>query len=114
MALPMPPNTTCDVYRSGSSPPAAPDVAGLRLLLLAAFDRRVEQGEGYATSYRYTHVALAELDADIRDGDTLYVPDPNGTPFLVVFVERSSWGSPQDHRRVYVDRLQPTWPTNEL
>src|SRR5262249_44073668 len=29
MPLPIPTNTTCDIYRTGHSPPAAPDVAGV-------------------------------------------------------------------------------------
>lgn len=118
-------NTTCDVYRAGNSPPAAPDVAGLHVYLTGAFDQRVERGEGYAGAYRYTHFLLAELDADIRDGqgagsppftnaDTVYVPDRNGTPFRVVFVDRSGYGGAMDCRRVYLDRLGPSWPTDEL
>jgi hypothetical protein len=125
MAIPSPRNTTCDVYRSGNSPPAAPDVAGLGVHLLGDFDQRVERGEGYSTAYRYTHILLADLDADIRDGqgaglppfadaDVVYVPDQDGTPFLVIFVERRGYGDATDHRRVYLDRLEPPWPTDEL
>ena len=32
MALPITGNTTCDVYRSTNSPPAAPDVAGVSIV----------------------------------------------------------------------------------
>jgi hypothetical protein len=118
------PNTTCDVYRSGNSPPAAPDVAGVGILLLAAFDQREERGEGRDKSFRYTHLVYCDLASDIRDGwsetppfgsaDTIYVPDRNGTPFRVVYVERTGYGGTTDCRRAYVDRKQPTWPTNEV
>ena len=33
MPLPIAPNTTCDIYRVTNSPPAAPDVAGVRCYL---------------------------------------------------------------------------------
>jgi hypothetical protein len=42
------------------------------------------------------------------------VPDSTGTAFLVKFVERVGYGTPNDHKRVYLDRAGPTWPTNNL
>jgi hypothetical protein len=33
MALPVPTNTTCDIYRSGNAPPNTPDVAGVAVSL---------------------------------------------------------------------------------
>ena len=125
MGLPVSANTTCDIYRSGRSPPAAPDVAGVACYLNADYERRMETGESMAASYRYTHVMLVDVAVDVRDGmsfyaggignDTLYVPDKTGTKFQVQFVERHNRGNAVfDHKRVFLDRAAPTWPTNNL
>lgn len=124
MPLPFFPNNTCDIYHSGVSPPAAPSVAGVACLLIPGFDRRTETGEGDAATLRFTHTMLVDLLIDIRDAfnnfgvgataDTIYVPDKNGTPFLVVFVERLGRGTAHDYKQVYLDRKRPTWPTDNL
>ncbi|MFO0845886.1 MAG: hypothetical protein U0797_26475 [Gemmataceae bacterium] len=115
-------NTTCDVYRAGSSPPASPDVAGVAIQLTANFGEfRMQTGEGVDPEFRYTHLALFPAGTDVRDGfdsgasgaatcDSVYVPDQNGTRFAVRFVERLGDGT----RKGYLDRALPTWPTNEL
>jgi hypothetical protein len=46
--------------------------------------------------------------------DSIYVPDKNGTKFEVVFVERVGYNSGQDFFRVYLQRSNPTWPTQNL
>ena len=123
MALPIAPNTTCDVYRNGNAPPASPDVPAVPCHLTADYLRREETGESEGTSWRYTHVLLADVNADIRDqfsdwavgaGDTVYVPDMHGTAFRVVCVEVRGRGGPGAVRRVYLDRHLPSWPTNNL
>jgi len=125
MALPMPANTTCDVYRPGNAPPAAPDAAGVRGHLSAAYPSALERGEGDADQTKFTHVLLVDLAADVRDGygaggvttanaDSVYVPDKNGTKFLVTFVERRQRGQAADHKRVYLMRHTPGWPTSNL
>lgn len=124
MPLPFPQNNTCDIYRFGVTPPAAPTVAGVPCLLLPGYERRAETGEGDAASLRFTHTMLVEVSVDVRDAmgnftvganpDTLYVPDKTGTPFLIVFVERLGLGTPLDRKRVYLDRKKPTWPTDNL
>jgi hypothetical protein len=124
MALPTPSNTTCDIYRHGNAPPSPPDVAGVACYLRASFMRREETGEGDGADHRYSHEMLVDWAADIRDGmasfvvtgnpDTVYVPNRNGTPFVVRFVERKNRGLPSDHKRVYLDRGLPSWPTNYL
>jgi hypothetical protein len=125
MSLPLPGNTSCDVYRFGNAPPASPDVAGVAGQLSADYERRMETGESEVAAVRYTHVLLVDLQADLRsgtgsaytaplNGDTVYVPDKNGTPFRVVFVERKGRGTAFDHKRVYLDRRAPTWPTSNL
>lgn len=116
----LPPNTansTCDVYRSTNSPPSPPDVANVSCALRPAFS------EGGAASY--THLMLVAADVDVRDAyvgdgsyveqDTVYVPSgATAVGYLVRFVERVGRGTAQDHKRVYLDRLAPTWPTDDL
>jgi hypothetical protein len=141
MGLPTPPNTTCDIYRAGHAPPAAPDVAGVAVNLSGAFadaHRAAVSGmqspSGNFPILRWTHVMLVDVGVDIRDnyqgpvttdqfagyeqpyafGDTVYVPDKSGTIFYVVFVERLGYGSGFDHKRVYLQRGLPAWPTNNL
>ena len=121
MPLPFPQNNTCDIYRTGIMPPAAPSVAGVACQLTASYERRTEAGEGDAAGIRFSHTLLVEVSVDIRDAmnnfaaggtaDTIYVPDKNGTPFFVICVERLGRGTLQDRKRVYLDRSRPTWPT---
>jgi hypothetical protein len=115
-------NATCDVYRAGSGPPTAPNVSGVRLLLTGNFGaHRMQAGEGANRDFRFTHVALFPAGTDVRDGfdsgasgaatcDSVYVPDQNGTRFLVRFVVRLSDGT----RKAYLDRAAPTWPSDEV
>jgi len=124
MPLPIPPNTTCDIYRDGNSPPAAPDVAGVPCYLVADYGRHTESGEGDPMEFRFTHTMLVTLDTDIRDGYTIgaqtgtqnsvWIPDQNGTQFYVRFVEVKARGTPGAHKKVYLDRLLPTWPTDNI
>lgn len=123
MSLPILPNATCDIYRTGNAPPAAPDVAAIACFLQANYRLGQETAER-DSNQSWTHVMLLEVSVDIRDcylgggalgaQDTVYVPDQNGTPFKVVFIERVQRGTAHDHKRVYLDRQTPTWPTNEL
>ncbi|MCI0642786.1 MAG: hypothetical protein L0Y72_19955 [Gemmataceae bacterium] len=119
--LPSHTNNTCDVYRAGNAPPAAPDVAGVACTLRPFFPAGFEFAEADVT-FNVTHVMEVELGADIRDnasafgpgGDKVYVPDKNGTRFRVVGVIRTSYGTPNDRRRVYLYREAVTYPTNFL
>jgi hypothetical protein len=124
MSLPISLNNTCDIYRPGSAPPDAPDVAAVPCYLSSDFERRQEIGEDMDVGNKYTHVMLVDLTTDIRDGwnsftnhgfsDIVYIPDQNGTAFRVTFVERKNRGQPGDHKKVYLNRKGPTWPTNNL
>lgn len=140
MGLPVPANTTCDIYRHANSPPAAPDVPGVACHLASGYFSEVHQaattGGVSGSTYRHTHVMLVDLSVDVRDpylgpatnpnpvpgteqgasdiGDHVYVPDKNGTLFYVIFVERVGYGSGADHKRAYLQRGTPTWPTNNL
>src|SRR5262245_3980389 len=101
MALSLIPNTTCDIYRAGRTPPGdAPDLLAQRIRLEADYERRCETGESQDIGFRYTHIMTCNTSVDVRDGqgffaaplnpDTVYVPDKNGTKFNVIFVERRS------------------------
>jgi hypothetical protein len=113
-------NTTCDVYRSGHSPPAAPDVAGVKCLL-------TPRGQSTLTSQNYTHVMLVGPTVDVRDdynagfvaganADSVYVPDRNGTKFNVILVRRHGRGTPADCKQVLLVRTagSPTWPSDNV
>ncbi|MCS7045112.1 MAG: hypothetical protein NZO58_02025 [Gemmataceae bacterium] len=126
MALPIQPNTTCDIYRFGVMPPAPPAVAAVPCYLQPAWRAGQEQGDRSTTPVQlcWTHIMLVETDVDLRDcylgslgagfQDTVYVPDRHGTAFRVVFIERVHRNQALDHKRVYLDRQAPPWPTNEL
>jgi hypothetical protein len=114
-------NVTCDVYRAGNAPPAAPDVVGLAgQLQPLGWPASLASGSAPAC----THVLTVELSADVRDdfdagvfgggADRVYVPDRTGTAFAVVFVERVGRGGPDDRKRVYLQRRAATWPTSDV
>ncbi|SRR5579884_2387158 len=123
-------NATCDIYHTPNAPPAAPDVAGVRAYLTPDFAASHVAAVASGTVARWTHVLLVPPATDVRDGysagaapgqegtagnqDSVYVPDKNGTKFLVVFVERLGLGTALDCKRVYLQRQQPTWPTNTV
>lgn len=122
MRLPVVPNISCDVYHSGNLPPAAPDVAGVRGYLREALIAGNEQGDA-APNCAYSHVLLVDLDVDIRDSsaqfgpaggdwDRVYVPDKDGTLFLVRAVLRSGYNTGCDHRIVFLWRATITWPSS--
>jgi hypothetical protein len=99
---------TFDIYRMGNHPPSPPNLTGQRGTLVCRF-RNIKQ------SVIYTHILLVNLGVDIEDpsgtfGDTIYVPDKNGTPFTVVALERTRAGG-ADMKVAYLERQQPTWPT---
>jgi hypothetical protein len=124
MALPVSPNTTCDVYRTGNAPPSAPDITAVPCFLSCDWRGGQEAGDRNSNSLTWTHILLVDGKSDLRDGyagqsafspqDTIYVPDQTGTPFLVIFIERLQPGTAYEHKRVFLDRQTPTWPTDEL
>jgi hypothetical protein len=124
MSLPISPNTTCDIYRSGITPPTSPAVAAVPCFLQADWRGGNEAGDRAVNTLAWTHFMLVDVSVDIRDAytghmtstlqDTIYVPDQTGTAFNVMFVERLQRGTPQEHKRVFLDRQTPSWPTNEL
>ncbi len=105
-------------------PPSTPAVAGASCYLTSDWRGAQEAGDRNTNYNTWTHVMLVDLGVDIRDSyigndshstqDAVYIPDGNGTRFIVTFVERVQRGSPFEHKRVYLDRQTPPWPTNEL
>src|SRR5215472_10576403 len=101
MSIPTQPNTTCDVYRNGNTPPSTPDVASVSCFLRPDFARgRFIQ----ASEVSWTHTVLVDVSVDVRDGyagqstetqqDSVYVPDKAGTKFNVIFCELAQRGTP--------------------
>jgi hypothetical protein len=102
-------NTTCDIYRNGNAPPAAPDVAGVKCYLAPDWASGHVAALQASTTGRWTHVLLVGPSVDIRDAylpsqlgadgfglnsnDWVYVPDKNGTKFAVIYVERLGRGT---------------------
>lgn len=112
-------NTTADIYFAPNVPPAAPDVAGVPVHLAPRFAHGSESSEG-DQDLRWTHIAYVSDTVDVRDNypsaptHTLYVPDKTGTGFEVVFVELVGRGTGSKYKRIFLDRQQPAWPTNQL
>jgi hypothetical protein len=117
-------NTTCDIYRAGRMPPAAPDVAGVQVALNP-------RGQSTLTTGWYTHLLLVNPTVDIRDdfqaggatpsagvnADTVYVPDKNGTKFTVILVRRKGRGTALDLKEVLLQRVpgaNVNWPSNDV
>ena len=124
MTVPMGSNTTCDIFRVTNNT-TTPNVAGVPIYLVPRFS--AGGTHAFQAGLEYDHVLFCDTATDIRDGysggvsgvtaDNVWVPAYNagrGTKFTVVFVERIGRGTAVDHKRVYVQRLAPAWPTNEL
>lgn len=123
MPLPVPANTTCDIFRNGAMPPLNPPaVADVPCFLKPDWRGGQEAGERSVSALAWTHVMLVDVSVDIRDGyiggmsyaaqDAVYIPDDTATKFNVIFIERVR--TAPEHKRVYLDRQGPTWPTNDL
>ncbi len=120
MSLPVPGNTTCDIYRNGVSPPAAPSVAGVPCQLVPDWRMGQELGGRQVNALTWTHILLVDGATDIRDAytgqetasvqDSVYIPDQAGTQYVVIFIEEVAPGSANAHKRVYLDRQTPNWP----
>jgi len=116
---------TCDIWRSGNLGNATPDVANVPCFLKASYYDREEHGEKDPVITRWTHTMMMDISTDVRDGysygnygnnpDSVTIPagatGANRTIFNVTFVEAKAPGSPQTYKKVYLDRLVPTWPT---
>jgi hypothetical protein len=68
MAVPLPLNTTIDIYRSGTAPPATPAAAGIPCHLKADWVGGQEHGERNRPAVNnYTHIALVDPATDLRE-----------------------------------------------
>jgi hypothetical protein len=113
--LPMPPNVTFVVLRTGFAPSAARP---------GFLDSAYEAGATGVAGLRYTHVLLADPSVDLRDGfndfgtpgagDQVAVPDASGTAWDVVFVDRPQAGQAAAVVRVFLCRRLPSYPTQEV
>lgn len=114
---------TVAIYRFSSAPPSAP-VATATGTLVPAFRGGLERGEGFGGGLMFTHVLTVPKATDIRDAgrldlqllqgvqDSVYIPDQNGTRFIVIWVERIG-----NNKRVYLQRAtgaSVNWPTTYL
>ena len=133
MAIPTP-NTTCDIYRYNHSPPATPDIPGVPCVLIPDFagGHAVPSVTLGDASLRWTHILLGGATTDLRDHylggsagsqgseaigaepDYVYIPNMNGTQFVVIYVERLGRGTPGDQKRAFIQRVTTTWPTNDI
>jgi hypothetical protein len=98
------PNTTFDVYLSGTLPPATPDASGL-------MGHLEDDWHGSADSHDFAWTAIIEVALgtnlpELYPGSlsqtTLWVPDQNGEAYTVVFVERERAFRGDDFLRVYL------------
>ena len=127
MPIPGTPNTTCDIYRAGRTPPANPNIQSVPCTLVGIYPQGLERSEGDSDSLKYTHKLFVHASVDIRDDyslgvigggqDTVYIADKTGTAYTVIFVEFVDLGMPWQHKRVYLARKAVNWPVasaNEL
>ena len=116
MRLPFAPNTMCDLYRGGTSPPANPTIANVACHLQSALPQALVACQNVDARQRFSHRLLLPLDVDVRDrydagsqatgdSDRVYIPDREGVAYRVVFVERRLRGTTLDHLRVYLSRV---------
>jgi hypothetical protein len=115
-------NTTCDIYRSTSMQPPGnpnPDVGGVPIYLTADYAMGREHNESDQGN-AWTHTLVCDWTTDIRDSfsggvfDYVYIPDKTGTKFMVRFVVRKNRTTNNDCKIAYIQRQNPTWPTNNL
>jgi hypothetical protein len=101
------PNTTCDIYRNGNAPPAAPDVAAVPCYVVSCYDLGRERGEKEDINRRFVARMYVNPNVDIRDPfnqwttqantrDTVYIPDKTKIGYNVNFVERVNLGQASD------------------
>jgi hypothetical protein len=125
MSLPISTNTTCDIFRAAVLPPGgSPAVTAVPCALQCDWRGGQEAGDRNNGACTWTHIMLVPMSVDIRDGyvgissqaaqDTVFIPDHTGTRFNVIFIERVQRGTPNEHKRVYLDRQAPVWPSDQL
>jgi hypothetical protein len=117
--LPIPTNTTCDIYWQGHSPPAAPDVAGVSVCLIFRPRNIKQTPTGVSVGWTYDYICYLPLGTDVRDtgGASSYpllcVPNKNGTQFSIIWVERTPLPG-GDCLTAYLRRGTTTFPTDQV
>lgn len=111
-------NATCDIYRNGNAPPAAPDVSAVSCSLEAI------QHDRPLTDIMQTHTLIVDVNVDIREnfpttqggtgGDNVYVPDQSGVRYLVCLVKRKNQGLANDQKLCFLRRQTVSWPNNNV
>jgi hypothetical protein len=126
MAMPFIPNTTCDIYHTGTTHGIdPPNESAVPIYLKGEWEQGQEAGSRTTARRMYTHIAHMNDNVDIRDiygggsaaggsPDDIWVPDQNGVPYTVTFVERVTREQANNHYRVYLDRQAVVWPTDIL
>jgi hypothetical protein len=108
--MPLPPdiapNATCDIFPQAGWP-NNPRIQGEPIFLTGAY-------ENIKPSGTYTHMAIFSATTDIRETDSFYVQDVNGTGFNIVHLTRMGRGTPADRKVAYCNRQAVSYPTNEL
>jgi hypothetical protein len=132
MALPtgISTNVAIDIWRNANLANPTPDVSNVPGILTEAFleGRAVAMVPGVAAGF--THVLLVDSGTDIRDGyDGTYGNNPdyasipsgaspaNYTLFIVIMVEGKGTTTANNgaaYFKVYLDRITPEWPTNNV
>src|SRR5271154_3064077 len=101
MSIPLP-NTTCDIFHNAGGPSGTPDVSGVPCVLIPDFvgGHTVTANSAGNAALRWTHILLVSSTTDIRDDytasianagkenvgsseDCVYIPNKNGTQFVV-------------------------------
>ena len=124
MSLPMQPNNKMDVYHKASPPPpAAPAIAAAPIFMRPAVQGGLEAAEA-GLGLIYTHIIDCDPGLDIRDAylgagvtgieDNVWVPDKTKTCFKVMRVVLMNQGTATEFKRLFVDRVLITWPSNSV
>jgi hypothetical protein len=116
MSLPVASNVTFDIFHNGGGPSGSPDVSGAVGYLMPIGNISTLNNQ------LFTHILLVDLSVDVRDqfggvsanADSVFIPDKTGTKFTLYLVQRVGQGTRTDHKRCYLFRTQPTWPSNNV
>ena len=115
-ALPAP-NTTFDF--PGSS------IFDFPCHLEGEFEMATQHSHGDSSSFRWTHLCYVQMGLDVRDSwpsapvnqflsPSVLNQDGIPTIYLVVFVEVVNRNTPNAYQRLFLQRQDPDWPTQNI
>jgi hypothetical protein len=118
-------NTTFDFYLAPNVPWTNAIITSQPCHLDSEFEMATQHSHGSNPSFRWTHVMCIQENQQVQDtwpdNPANYVTcpaanaaDQQPTPFLVVFVETVNRNTPQEYKRVFLQRQTPIWPSNDL